>query len=307
MAARSGQIQPRQKALQQMNLGLTQVLSDITGQSGLAILAAILKGERDPLQLAALADPRVKATPATLAQALVGDYRAEHLFVLRTAFELYHTYEEKIAACEQQIVAETARLPERVDPVAKPLPARKEGRPAYQDKMQGQDLREPFYRRLGVDLTAIEGIGIGTALVILTEVGPDLGRFPSEKHFASWLGLSPDNRISGGRVLTSRTRKVKNRASEALRMAASSLERSQSALGGFFRRMKARLGPASAITATAHKLARIIYRLLKYGEAYVQKGLDAYEKEFQRRKLAAVKKMAASLGLELVAKKPFTV
>jgi len=163
-------------------------------------------------------------------------------------------------------------------------------------------MRLRLYEKFGVDLTAIEGIGIQTGLILLTEVGPDLSRFKSEKHFCSWLGLCPDNRISGGKVLSSKTRRVINRVADALRIAASSLERSQSALGGFYRRMKARLGAAEGVTATAHKLARIIFRLIKHGEAYVRQGLEDYEKKFQTRKLNALQKAAKAMGFELISK-----
>lgn len=302
VSARSAQCQHLQKAMQQMNVQLHHVLSDVTGVSGLRIMAAILEGQRDPVQLAALVDRRVRASQETIQKALAGDYRPEHLFVLKSAFDLYHAYEAKISDCDQQIVGEVAKLPDRVDVRVKPLPARKQGRPASKDQMHDQDMRAGLYPKLGVDLTAIEGIGVLTELVILTEVGPDLSRFPSEKHFASWLGLCPDRRISGGKVLSSRTRPVINRVSDALRMAAVTLERSQSALGAFYRRMKARLGAAEAVTATAHKLARLVYRLLKHGEAYVRQGIADYEKKFQERKLNALQKMAKTMGFELVAK-----
>lgn len=302
ICSRSTQCQHMQKALQQMNVQLHHVLSDVTGVSGLAIIQAILQGERDPVALAALADRRVQASQTTLQKALVGDYRAEHLFELQTACELYHTYEEKIRACDERIVTETAGLPDQVDPNIKPLPDRKAGRPAAKDKMAGQDMREWVYKKLGVDLTVIEGVGVTTALVVLTEVGPDLCRFRSEKHFASWLGLCPDNRISGGKVLSSQTRRVTNRVADALRIGATSLEHSQSALGAFHRRMKARLGAAEGVTATAHKLARLIYRLIKHGEAYVRQGVADYEKKYQEKKLHALKKTATALGFELIEK-----
>ncbi|MGH9637985.1 MAG: IS110 family transposase, partial [Candidatus Angelobacter sp.] len=304
VSARSTQGQHIQKALQEMNVQLHHVLSDVTGVSGLTIINAILEGERDPVKLAAMVDRRVRASQATIQKALVGDYRSEHLFVLKSAFELYHTYEGKIGGCDEKIVHELAQLPDPVNLAAQPLPDRKQGRSARADQMAGQDLRAALYLKLGVDLTAIEGIGPMTALVVLTEVGPDLSRFRSEKHFASWLGLCPDNRISGGKVLGSRTRRVINRVSDALRIAAMALERSQSALGAFHRRMKARLGAAEAVTATAHKLARLIYRLLKHGEAYVRKGMADYEKKFQERKLFALRKTASAMGFQLIAKQP---
>jgi hypothetical protein len=229
---------------------------------------------------------------------LQGSFRPEDPYcVLRT-------YEAKILACDEQVVRELTSLPTKVDPACKPLPARKAGRHASSDKMAGVDLRPQLYEKCGVDLTGIEGIGVLTSLILLTEVGPNVSRFHSEKHFCSWLGLCPDNRISRGKLLSSRTRRVVNRAADALRIAASSLERSQSALGGFARRMKARLGAAEGITATAHKLARIVYRLLKHGEAYVRQGLEDYEKKFVEKKLNSLQKTAKAMGFELIQKQP---
>jgi transposase len=288
-----------QKALQQMNLQLSQVVSDVNGESGLAIIEAILKGERGPLKLAALANRRVKASTATIAKALVGDYRREHLFQLKSAFELYQVYQGKIDNCDQQLLEEMTHLPDRVDAKLKPLPAK----PAK--KQIDESLRSILYQKLGVDLTAVEGFGGLVAMTALTEVGPDLTCFPTEKHFTSWLGLCPDNRISGGKVLSSRTRRVVNRLSDALRLAATTLERSQTALGSYYRRMKAKLGAAEGVTATAHKLARILYRLLKHGEAYVSQGLADYEKKHLERKLRNLTTAAASIGFQLVPKETF--
>jgi transposase len=301
VGARSTQCLHMQKALQQMNIQLTQVLSEVTGLSGLTIISAILEGERDPVKLANLADRRVRATPAAIQKALVGDYRKEHLFVLAQAFALYHTYEEKIAACDEQIAREIAQLPDKVDPKLQPLPAPKAGRKSAADQMAGKDMRITLYQKFGVDLIAIEGIGVTTSLVLFTEVGPDVSRFRSEKCFCSWLGLCPDNRISGGKVLSSRTRRVVNRVADALRMSATTLQNSQSALGGFYRRMKARLGAAEGVTATAHKLARIVYRLLKHGDAYVRQGIEDYEKKFRERKLSGLRRMAKKMGFDIVA------
>jgi Transposase IS116/IS110/IS902 family./Transposase. len=296
VTARSTQTQHMQKALQQMNLQLNQVLSDVNGLSGLAIIEAILQGQRNPLQLAALADRRVKSTQSQIAKALIGDYRAEHLFQLQTAFDLYHTYEAKIATCDEELARVLVKLPDRVDVKLKPLPD-KTGR-----KKMDEDLRLGLYLKLGIDLTAIEGIGPLVALTVLTEVGPDLSRFKTEKHFTSWLGLCPDNRISGGKVLSCRTRRVVNRLSDVLRLAATTLERSQTALGAYYRRMKAKLGAAEGITAMAHKLARILYRLLTHGEAYVRQGMADYEEKYQARKLKSLKKIAESIGFELIQK-----
>jgi len=266
IAGRTTQIQHMQKALLQMNIPLRAVLSDICGESGLAIIEAILQGERDPVKLAALAHRRVKSSREQIAKALVGDYRTEHLFVLKTARELYHTHQEKINQCDRELAAALEQLPERVNVQERPLAAKPKG------KKIDSALRESLYRKLGVDLTAIESIGTTVALTVVTEVGPDLSAFGTEKHFCSWLGLSPDHRITGGKILSSHTRRVANRLSDALRLAATCLEHSATALGAFYRRMKRKLGAPQAITATAHKLARIIYRMLRYA-AYAVPGI----------------------------------
>jgi transposase len=294
VAARTVQTQHMQKALLQMNIQLKQVLSDTSGLSGLAIIEALVQGEREPVKLAALAHHRIRSSQSQIAKALVGDYRAEHLFVLKNAFELYQTYDAKIALCDEQLAQEIERLPDRVDIKSKPLP------PKASNKKIDEGIRLGLYCKFGVDLTALEGVGALVGLTMLTEVGPDLSRFKTEKHFTSWLGLCPDNRISGGKVLSCRTRRVVNRLSDVLRLAATALEHSQSALGAYYRRMKAKLGAAEGITATAHKLARIIYRLLKHGEAYVKQGILDYERKYQARKLSGLQKAAASLGFQLV-------
>src|SRR6266536_4420612 len=299
VCARSVQCQHMQKALQQMNVQLHQVLSDVTGVSGLRIIEAILKGERDAPTLAKLADRRVHASQATIEKALKGDYRREHLFVLQTAFDLQATYDQKIQLCDEQVIGEMAKLPTRANVQEKPLPARKPGRPRHRDLVAGKDLREELYRWTGVDLTAIEGIGVLSAQVVLSECGTDMERWRTEKHFTSWLGLCPDNRISGGKVLSSHTRHVVNPVADALRLAATTLQNSKTALGAFYRRMRGRLGAASAVTATAHKLARLIYRLLKHGEQYVRQGAEIYEQKYRQRLLHHLQKTAATFGLEL--------
>lgn len=251
-----------------------------------------------------MADRRVRASQATIEKALRGDYRVEQLFMLQSALDLYQTYEQKIHLCDEQIIAQLAKLPARVDLKEKPVPPRKPGRPKLMDMVAGTDLREELYRCAGVDLTAIEGIGVLTAQVLISEIGLDMTRWRSEKHFASWLGLCPDNRISGGKVLSSHTRHVLNPVADALRLAATTLQHSKTALGAFYRRMRVRLGPASAITATAHKLARLVYRLLRHGERYVQQGMEVYENKYREKVLQNLKKTAASLGLELIQKQP---
>jgi len=291
---RSAQIQLMQKALHQMNVQLSHVLSDISGESGLAIIEAILSGQRDPVALAGLANKRVRSSKERIAQALVGDYRPEHVFALQTAYDMYMAYQLKIRQCNDRLASELDNLPDKVDPKLKPLP------PRASKKQIDEGLRLGLYCKLGVDITAIEGIGVMVGLTMLTEVGSDLSAFKSEKNFSSWLGLCPDNRISGGKVLTTRTRRVINRLSNALRIAATTLEQSQSALGACYRRMKAKLGAAEAITAMAHKLARLLYRLIKHGEAYVRQGIEQYEEKNRQRKLTAVHKMAESLGLKIL-------
>ena len=294
VSARSTQIQHMQKALQQMNLQLTQVLSDVTGESGLAIVQAILEGKRDPVEMAALANRRVKAPRAVIAKALVGDYREEHLFQLKIALELYQIYQAKIRECDDKMIAQLDRLPARVDLAAKPLP------PRFSEKKIDEDLRLGLYLKFGVDITAIEGIGQQVALVLLSEVGADLSKFPTVKHWTSWLGLCPDNRISGGKILSCRTRRVINRLSDVLRMAATSLERSKTAMGAYYRRMKAKLGAAEAVTAAAHKLARLLYGVLTQGDGYIRESLEKYERRYQSSKLQNLKKMAKSLGCHII-------
>ena len=299
VCARSLQCQHMQKALQQMNVQLHQVLSDVTGASGLRIIGALLAGERDVQKLAAMADRRVRASQATIQKAMRGDYRSEHLFVLQTAFELHQTYETKIQSCDEQLIAQMAQLPTHANVEAQPLGARPAGRAASRDKVAGKDMRVELHRWTGADLTAVEGIGVLTAEVILSEIGTDMNRWRTEKHFTSWLGLCPDHRISGGKVLSRHTRHVVNRVADALRMAAMTLQHSQTAVGAFYRRMRGKLGAASAITATAHKLARLVYRLLKHGEAYVRQGLELYEQKHRQRQLQNLRKNAAALGFEL--------
>jgi transposase len=293
IAGRTTQVQHMQKALLQMNLQLRVVLSDICGESGLAIIEAILKGERDPVKLAGLAHRRVKSTRDQIAQALVGDYRSEHLFVLKMGWELYRSHQHQISQCEQELAAAIERLPDRIDLAQDPLPAKSKG------KKLDEELRTSLYRKMGVDLTAIESIGTTVALTVITEAGPDLCGFPTEKHFCSWLGLCPEHRITGGKILSSHTRRVANRLSDALRLAATSLQKSASALGGYYRRMRGKLGVPQAITATAHKLARIIYRLLKHGEAYVRQGLEDYEKKTREQSLKRLRQTAAAMGYQL--------
>src|SRR4051794_18578060 len=274
LAQYAGQhVQHMQKALVQMNLQLAVVLDDVTGATGMKIIRAVLAGERDPHRLAARRHGKCKHSEATIAEALRGDWRAEHLFALEQAVELVEAYRAKIAACDARIQAHLARFADRGtgEPPAGP--------PARADRHDlGFDATAELYRVAGVDLTAVDGLQAHTVLKVLSEVGLDMTRWPSPKHFGSWLGLAPNNRVSGGRVLSRRTLPTANRAATALRVAAQSLHRSKSALGAFLRRKAAPLGMPKAIPATAYKLARILYSLLSTGSDYHDPGQDAYER-----------------------------
>lgn len=275
-------IQRMQKALAQMNLQLHHVVTDITGTTGMRIIKAILDGERKPDALATLRDPRCRNSQATIARSLKGNYRPEHLFSLRQAVELYDVYQTKIADCDRQILNQITSFDDSPD------------------AMPPATMGDALIRMSGVDLTSIDGIDTTTALKILSEVGTDMSRFASAKHFASWLGLSPGTKVSGGKVLSSATRPSANKAAQALRMAAFTLFNSKSALGAYLRRQRARLGAPKAITATAHKLARLIYAMLTHGTAYVDAGQDYYEERYRLRVVQNLKRRAQELGYELV-------
>ncbi len=289
-----------QKALNQMNLQLHHVISDITGVTGLALLEAILAGERDPAVLAGHRDRRIKASPETIAKALVGDYRPEHLFVLRQSLDTYRQYQRLIGECDAHVQALLDAFDSAIDPVAQPLPPATTPHRKPQGNAPRFDLRADLYRILGIDLTQVPGLNTATVYTCVAELGTHLDKFPTSKHFASWLGLCPDNRISGGKVLSVRTRHVKHRVAQALRMAAQSLYRSRSALGGFFRRMRAKLGAPKAITATAHKLARIVYHLLTTGAPYTDTHLAKTEELNRKRRERRLHAQARALGYELV-------
>jgi len=275
------------------------VISDISGTTGLSIIDAILDGERNPETLAALRDPRIVASRETIARALVGDYRTEHLFTLQQSLRAYRQHQQWIAACDVEIERQLRVLPNNLADDQKPLSKPKDHHKPRRNE-PGFDLRSQLYRIFGVDLTEVPGVSSLTAHALLTEVGPDLRRFPNAAAFASWLGLCPDNRISGGRVLSVVTRKVKHRLTMALRMAAQSLHRSQSYLGQYFRRMRVRLGTPAAITAAAHKLARILYHLITTRQPYQESTFAVMEERSRHRQLLRLKKQAASFGFQLV-------
>ena len=292
----SHHVQHMHKALTQMNVKFQHVIRDITGKTGMDIIEAIVGGERNPRTLARFRDPRTKADEKTIARSLQGHWRAEHVFELTQALELYLAYQDKIAECDQEIEAQLERFEDRSDGE----PPEANGKKRNQKNAPRFDVQGQLYRMTGVDLTRIDGVDAYTALKVVSEIGTDMTKWPSAKHFASWLGLSPNNRITGGRVISSKTKPSANRAAAALRLAANALHRSDSALGVFLRRKKAQLGAPKAITATAHKLARLIYSMLRYGQEYVDAGAEYYERQYQQRALCSAKHRAAQLGYELV-------
>ncbi|NBB81422.1 MAG: IS110 family transposase [Verrucomicrobia bacterium] len=280
-----------QKALDQMNVQLHHAVTDITGYTGLAILDAIIAGERDPVALARLRDYRCKKSEATIAKALRGDWREEHLFTLRQSLEAWRFHQNLMADCDQQIASLMAELEDR--PV-EPVPETK-GKPK---KTHNEPLRLELCQKFGVDLTAVEGVSIQTCLTFLSEVGTDVDKFASAEHFASWMGLCPDNRITGGRTHAAHTRKVQNRLATALRMAAQSLHRSKAGLGDWFRRIKSKLGTKAAVTAAAHKLARILWAMVKYRCPYEPSRLGNPELA-RAKKEAYLRRQAKQLGFAL--------
>src|SRR6478672_2103856 len=292
----SRHVQHLQKALEQMNLKLTEILSDITGATGRAILRAILRGTRAPEKLAKYRDKGCKASEAEIAQALTGSYRDEHLFELKLAHEAWQFTLRQVKEVDGQIALQLGRMKcDRALPPLKPKarPKRRVNSPRF-------DVRTALYYVVGLDLTEIEGISELTALTVIGEIGPGVSRFPTVKKFCSWLGLCPNWKKTGGRVKSSRTRPGVNRAATAFRLAAHGLHRSQGALGAFLRRMKSRLGIAAALTATAHKLARIVYLALKHGLTYARQSQEEYEARMKEKQIKALKRKARLLGLDIV-------
>jgi transposase len=296
----STHVQRMQKALIQMNLHLHKVISDITGLTGMKIIQAIIAGEQNPQVLATLKDPRIKSSAADIAQALTGDYRCENLFLLKQEFTLYQVFQQEIAILDAEIEKCLASFTPKT---LEPLPTKgKKRRKKPTANHPYFDLHLYLYRLAGVDFTQIDGLDALTVQTILSEVGLDPHRFSTVKHFTSWLGLCPGQKITGSKVKSSQTRRVVNRAANAFRLAAFSLTHSRSALGAFYRRLRSRLGAPKAMTATAHKLARMFYRLWTTGESYCDPGVDYYEQKYQNHQLKKLQKKAESLGLELVPK-----
>lgn len=292
-------IQRMQKALTQMNLQLANVISDLSGVTGQAIVRAIVAGERNPQKLAELSHPRIEASREEVAKSLEGNWRTELVFVLRQEVEMYDTYQWRITECDQQLQKHLASFANTVSlqsPEAEPR-GKKKAKPTK--NAPRFNLGSELQRITGVDLTRIDGIDVMVAQTLLSEVGLDMSRWNTEAHFSSWLGLCPDNRISGDKLLGKGTRHVVNRAATALRLAARNLIRSRSYLGAQYRRLRTKLGAPKAITAMAHRLARLVYRMLKYGQRYVDKGTEYYENRYRQQQIHLLQKKAAKLGLQI--------
>ena len=287
-------VQHMQKALTQMNIQLANTISDVVGETGQKILRAIVAGERDGMALAKLKNVRIYASEEDIAKSLQGNWRDEHLFALKQALDAFDFCGAQLAECDAQIEAQLQTLH-----VCEGTPAKgkKRGRARNAPKF---DLRTQLFQMCGVDLTRIDGIDVTTALVVVSEVGSDMGKFPSDKHFASWLGLCPGTKITGGKVMSGKTKRCANRAAQALRLAAAALRSSQSALGAYYRRMCARMDRPKAVTAAAHKLARLIYAMLTNGEEYTDRGQDYFEERYRQRVLHNLTQKAKAMGMQLV-------
>ena len=287
-------VQHMQKALTQMNIQLANVISDVAGETGQRILRAIVAGERDGRALAQLRNARIRASEDEIAKSLQGNWRAEHLFALKQALDAFDFCGTQLAECDAQIQAQLQALHVREDA---PAQGKKRGRARNAPKF---DLRTQLFQMCGVDLTRIDGIDVTTALAVVSEVGADLSKFPSDKHFASWLGLCPGTKITGGKVMSGKTKRCANRAAQALRLAAAALRSSQSALGAYYRRMCARMDKPKAVTAAAHKLARLIYAMLTHGQEYTDRGQDYFEERYRQRVLHNLAQKAKAMGMQLV-------
>jgi hypothetical protein len=274
-----------------MNVQLHHAVTDITGLTGMAILDAIVAGERDPAVLAGHRHYRCKKSEEAIAKALKGDWREEHLFTLRQSLEAWRFHQKLMADCDEKITGHMSALEDQEE--GPPPPSNKKG-----NKAPNEPMRQHLFAKFGVDLTAVEGVSIQTVLAFLGEVGTDVSKFASAEHFGSWLGLCPDNRITGGRTHAAHTRKVNNRLATALRMAAQSLFRSKSALGDWFRRLRAKIGAKAAITAAAHKLARVLWAMIKYRRPYDPERLGNPELR-RARKERFLRRQAEQLGFAL--------
>lgn len=298
---RSPHIQHMHKALLQMNVQLSQAVSDVTGMTGLKIIRAILAGERDPQTLASLREPGCKKSAEEIGKALTGTWREEHLFILKQSMMLYDFYTEQIQACDLEI----ERLygltrPDWESGEIQPLTKRKRNSHSKNLPHNPEEIRKHLKRISGVDLSLVDGFGVSLAQTVIMEVGTDMSKFPDEKHFCSWLGLAPKHEISGGKILKNKTLKTRNRAGQAFRLAANSVKQAECAFGAFYRRLKARLGPSQATVATAHAIARVVYRMLKYQVEYGPLNLNEYQRQYEAQQIKYLKKKAAKFGFQLL-------
>jgi transposase len=291
-------VQRMQKALTQMNIQLANVISDLSGVTGQMIVRAIVAGERDSRKLAELSHPRIQASRGEIAKSLEGNWRQELIFVLQQEIAMYDSYQRRVVECDQQLQKHLTRFVDTVPPQAKnEVPPKKKGK---QNKNNPHfQLADELQRITGVNLTRIDGVDVMVAQTLISEVGLDMGRWKTEAHFASWLGLCPDNRINGDKVLARGTRHVVNRAATALPLGASTLLRSQTYLGAQYRRLRSKLSAPKAITAMAHRLARLVYRMLKFGQHHVDKGAEYYEQRNRQQQIELLRKKAAHFGLQV--------
>ena len=290
-----------QKALLQMNVQLSQALSDVTGETGLTIIRAIVAGERDPQKLAALRDRNCKKSAEEIGKALTGTWRTEQLFIIKQSLELYDFYTQQVEACDAEIDRMyTLTRPDWEAGNVSPLSVRKRNSHSKNAPQSTAAIRQHLKRISGVDLSVVDGFGVSLAQTVIMEVGTDMSKFPSEKHFCSWLGLAPKHEISGAKVLKNRTLKTKNRAGQAFRMAAQSVKRADCVFGSLYRRLKGRLDKAQATVATAHAIARVVYRMLKYQVEYEPLSVNEYEKKYKEQQIKYMKKKAEKFGFQLV-------
>ena len=301
MEHRAPHILHMQKELLQMNVQLSQALSDVMGETGRAIIRAIVAGERSPKLLAALRDPGCQHSEEEIEKALTGTWREEHLFILKQSLELYDFYTRQVEACDAEIDRmyglirvewEMGELP--------PIPKKKQSTHSKNGPKNVREIRQHLKRIAGVDVSLVDGFGVSLAQTVIMEVGTDMGKFPSEKHFCSWLGLAPKHEISGGKVLKNKTLKTKNRAGQAFRMAAQSVKQADCPFGMMYRRLRSRLGPAQATVATAHAIARVVYRMLKYKVEYDPLSVNEYQKQYEEQQVKYMQKKAAKFGFQLI-------
>lgn len=299
---RAPHIQHMQKALLQMNVQLSQALSDVMGETGQAIIRTIVKGERSPQLLAEFREPNCKKSEEEFGKALTGTWREEHLFVLKQSLELYDFYTQQLEVCDKEIDRmyalirpdwETGELP--------PVPMKKQKTHSKNAPKSAREIRTHLKRINGVDLSLVDGFGVSLAQTVTMEVGSNVAeKFPTEKNFCSWLGLAPKHEISGGKVLKKKTLKTKNRAGQAFRMAANSVKKSETVFGAMYKRFRARQGPSQATVSTAHAIARVVYRMLKYQVEFETISVNEYEKKYEEQQVKYFKKKAAKLGYQLV-------